>query len=119
MKKVCSKCHVERELTEFNRQPVGRWHASPLRGVCRYCQKPRGYTPRLSRHQRQKDAIRASQYIRDAVRRGILSKPSTCQACGKSVPSSKLCGHHNNGYHNKNDVTWLCYSCHALIHVVR
>lgn len=56
---------------------------------------------------------KAMQAVRDGVRRGHISKPSSCTKCGKTVRPKLLSGHHGNGYASRRNVTWLCPSCHS------
>jgi hypothetical protein len=57
-----------------------------------------------------RDAARAQ--LNRAVRRGILQRPTTCEACGRS---GKITAHHPD-YSKPLDVEWLCYECHGIQH---
>ncbi|MCK9432550.1 MAG: hypothetical protein M0R00_06300 [Candidatus Omnitrophica bacterium] len=50
--------------------------------------------------------------VADAVRRGLLKKPSFCTICGEN---KKLNGHHED-YSEPLKVLWVCHSCHKKLH---
>ncbi len=56
----------------------------------------------------------ARRALRQAVRKGKLVKPNTCQDCHTVVPRTCLHGHHHD-YSRPLDVRWLCASCHARV----
>lgn len=84
------------------------------RGKGRYCSLPCSsksahvYSPpgtKEMKHETQREARRA-------VKDGRLSRPDSCESCGKScVPQ----GHHDD-YTKPLNVRWLCSQCHSLVH---
>src|SRR5882724_7878010 len=50
-----------------------------------------------------------------AIERGEVTRPDSCEMCGKKC---KPHAHHHKGYEGKNvfDVQWLCHVCHKFIH---
>lgn len=50
--------------------------------------------------------------VASAIRRGILSKPDACEACGKAGP---LDAHHED-HRLALDVRWWCRACHVAHH---
>lgn len=54
-----------------------------------------------------------AQKLRDAVKVGLLSRPSVCEHCG--VDGRVIEGHHED-YGFPLDVLWLCQSCHRKRH---
>lgn len=54
---------------------------------------------------------KANQKVRDDVRRGKRSKPSTCSSCGKSTSKSLLASHHAD-HSKQSSIKWLCPQCH-------
>lgn len=55
----------------------------------------------------------ARQAINNAVYKGKLVKPTTCERCSRKQPVE---GHHHKGYEHKFDVLWLCGGCHRSAH---
>lgn len=55
----------------------------------------------------------ANAVAQEAVRRGILTRPESCSACGE--PSKRIHGHHPD-YMKPLDVRWLCPRCHKSAH---
>lgn len=54
---------------------------------------------------------KARNELRNAVRRGQLSKPSTCSRCGSG---GRISGHHHD-YSRPLEVIWVCRSCHEVL----
>lgn len=50
--------------------------------------------------------------LNNAVRRGILQRPTTCEQCGRAA---KITAHHPD-YSKPLEVEWLCYECHGTRH---
>lgn len=82
--------------------------------------------PQLKRCAKCKRArVRAAQIdkepsrlrLRDAIRRGLIVRPTYCQLCAKDCRPD---GHHFAGYSAPNalKVIWLCRLCHAFAHRV-
>lgn len=53
---------------------------------------------------------RAAYHVRKAVRTGVLVKPGSCSACGRS-DLQITAAHHD--YSKPLDIRWLCRSCHG------
>ena len=68
------------------------------------------------RERRSENAARAA--VRQALKEGVLARPSGCEACGGVTPHetnpSGLEAHHHKGYMKEHhlDVQWLCIPCH-------
>lgn len=69
----------------------------------------------------------ASSKVNQAIQKGLLVRPDTCEACG-AKPAPKIykcyCGiiertqieaHHYNGHHNALDVMFVCHACNNLL----
>jgi hypothetical protein len=68
------------------------------------------------RHDRRHpERASARQVVRDAVRRGRISKPSTCEGCDETFDKGLLHGHHED-YGKPLEIEWLCTSCHTKRH---
>jgi hypothetical protein len=57
----------------------------------------------------------ARMAVREALRKGIMLRPSHCSNCGKK---RKVHGHHFLGYDKEHwlSVIWLCARCHIGLH---
>jgi hypothetical protein len=58
----------------------------------------------------------ARRLVRDALKRGDLVRPNSCERCGispnpASDGRSQIHGHHHD-YDNPLDVEWICAACH-------
>lgn len=51
---------------------------------------------------------KARQYIRSAIFRGKIKRPTICENCGGN---SQIQGHHAD-YSKPKEVQWLCRKCH-------
>lgn len=56
--------------------------------------------------------IKAQSFIANAIRDEKIIRPQTCSNCNCHGHVSP---HHPN-YEKKNEVIWLCYSCHTKLH---
>jgi hypothetical protein len=59
----------------------------------------------------------ARRAVINAVRRGRLVKPTSCEDCGNAAPKRALHGHHED-YSKPLEVEWLCTTCHGKRHRV-
>ena len=57
----------------------------------------------------------AGNEMRRALARGLLTKPSACERCGKVLPGALLHGHHRD-YDKPLSVEFLCARCHGFRH---
>lgn len=55
---------------------------------------------------------KAHAMVAEAVRTGVLHKPSECSRCGTG---GRIIGHHDD-YSKPLEVLWLCGMCHAARH---
>lgn len=114
--RVCSVCKVEKFVEEFHREkrkPVG------YAAACRMCINKAD----RERHRKKKnrtieppERAKARKAVKDAVRRGELTKPTKCQGCFETFPKHLIHGHHHD-YSKPLEVTWLCAPCHGLEHM--
>ena len=133
--KVCFKCGVEKPLTEFykhkdmadghlnkckdcTRRDVKEHrdeNAERYREYDRSRQSVDRHTDRKGYRKRNPLKYRAHCAVNNAVRDGKISKPSSCEGCGKS---GRIHGHHHS-YERDSwlKVRWLCSLCHMQEHV--
>lgn len=62
------------------------------------------------------EKVRARNILNDAVRDGLVLKPSACEECGDEPEPRELQGHHED-YAKPLDVRWLCRPCHVEEHL--
>lgn len=106
-------------LTAFNRRSDRR---DGRQGICRECyrtkvhQEPdkiaKARARALDYQARFPEKQRARKAMTNALKSGRLVRPDCCEHCGVS---SRLDGHHHNGYDDPFDVQWLCRSCHVTL----
>lgn len=58
-------------------------------------------------------AYKAHIQVALAVKKGALTKPMSCESCGKHA---RLDGHHPDAKREPLTVQWLCRSCHMILH---
>ena len=61
-------------------------------------------------NKRQKRHLRDS--INNRIKAGKLERPMFCEGCGSA---GVIEAHHEN-YNRPDDITWLCKTCHELLH---
>jgi hypothetical protein len=93
------------ENIEKTRGHVRKWH-SENPGKARECNRVEVAKWR----QRNLEKYRAHWMLRNAIKKGIVTRPDTC-ACGKGPVE----GHHAD-YSQPLMVKWLCRECHNIIH---
>lgn len=75
------------------------------------------------RQERYPEKSRASQLVNQAIKKGELIRPLSCDQCGV-IPQSMRGGRsgiqaHHEDYSRPLDVMWLCHSCHISVHRAR
>lgn len=53
--------------------------------------------------------------FRMALRNGVIKRLDSCENCGASKENATIMGHHED-YSQPQVITWLCGSCHQLLH---
>lgn len=105
----CNERHPERLAAERKRRdPVKR--AAQWK---RWAARTPSYVP-FAKWNREHKAIkaeigRAHWAVRKAIRNGELTRPSQCEACGKTARIEAA----HEDYSRPLDVRWLCHSCHV------
>lgn len=63
------------------------------------------------------EELKLSAYtkVKYAIKVSSIIKPDRCSNCGAHDTEIDICGHHPD-YNNPLDVTWLCRSCHMMLH---
>lgn len=129
--KVCTKCGVDKPLTEFNRDGKA---LDGLRTRCRECVRaqsagwrarhPDAWRTYMEAHRTEYAAYARQHKLRHPTKRaarealhyavvvGRVIRPSTCPACGRT---GRIEGHHDD-YSRPLDVQWLCSRCHKALH---
>lgn len=136
--KRCSMCGETKPLDEFHRsrgQKDGRHsRCKPCnkQAVAEWAQANPGRVREKSRLKRERDPKAAKEWSRrsearypekhrarrtlhEAVKRGRVVKPDSCEDCGQQFEKRLLHGHHED-YSKPLDVNWLCYRCHGKRH---
>lgn len=126
MLKVCGRCASAKPLHGFNRNRANR---DGLQTSCRQCQiianrlsserhpetRRRLRRRKPTQGDRNCDPVkrRAHHVVEYAKRRGVIVKPTACQACGTS--SGPIHAHHDD-YAKPLEIQWLCARCHGRRH---
>ena len=74
---------------------------------------------RLRTHKKNPSKTSARRCVEAALAAGLLTKPSTCESCGKEVGWMKdgranIHAHHHDHITDPIGVQWLCPSCHYV-----
>lgn len=130
---ACKPCCVERvkrsaaRHPEAKRERTRRWRAANREKVRQMDRKWReeNYEKHLAlcreynskrRLKHGQDAKRrAHRAVQNAVGRGDLVKPDSCERCGELGYNGSIHAHHED-YHKPLEVHWLCPPCHAIAH---
>ncbi len=115
--KQCSKCSIERYITDFHLRKIS---LDGHRGVCRWCERKRrgGRQKYFYRKRQETDLVKAQarQKLKAAVYKNKVLKPLNCDLCQTPREKRFLAGHHVD-YTKPLTVIWLCQSCHSLAHM--
>ena len=133
--KTCSKCHQEKELSEFHKAKTCRDNHRPDCKVCRaiynkkYSQTERGKIARIRYRQTEKgkaynkryylrypERCKAKSAVQYAIKIGKLSRPNILQCSYGKHQAQQY--HHHKGYAPKYwlNVIPACRKCHRKIH---
>lgn len=130
--KQCTKCDKVKPLDKFRKDSRER---DGRRAYCKECarkadkeyrKRPEvqkreaayqaGYKNPRAFAEKNPDALKAHNSVNNAVRAGVLARPSSCICvkCGNRAREY----HHHNGYDASHvfDVIPLCRSCHRIAH---
>ena len=107
---ICTKCKIDKNLSEFNRDNARK---IGYKQACRVCN---GHSPnKKDRPLVAKEKVKAWNKLYYELKIGRIIKPTTCEVCKKE---SKIEAHHND-YDNLLDVIWCCKSCHSNLDIER
>lgn len=107
----CLACGVKRDREYRSKNPERkRKQALGKRETYWSSSEKRKRGPRS--HARDPVKDKARRALREAVRYGLIAKPSSCQDCSGE---GQLHGHHTD-YSKPFDVEWLCTACHGRRH---
>lgn len=132
--KKCNQCGEVKNLSEFYREAR---NSDGLRGNCKecVCSRSRGWywahperasanfkrwarenPERRAANQGTPQQLRARYTLKNAMKRGEITKPTTCEHCHRKIAKAKLHGHHPD-YEKPLEVEWLCTTCHSAEHM--
>lgn len=143
--KLCTRCRVAKDLTEFSLINRGRFGFRP-KAWCKPCIREKDNSPEArakqnvriaalrasgqrkaldrkcnkTREQNHPEKIAAAVAVNSAIAAGKLIRPTVCSECGDAPAPrrngrSAIEGHHDD-YTKPLVVRWLCHSCHAQHH---
>jgi hypothetical protein len=135
--KRCFKCSTTKPMSEFYRHPK---MADGVLGKCKACTKADTMMRYYSKHdevaaydrarfQTPERKAKAQEYARrcrerhplkykartalgNALRDGVIERPSTCPLCNFAKPIEA----HHEDYSRPLDVKWCCRSCHRRVY---
>ena len=118
--KTCTKCEEELPPDSFNKD-AGK--EDGLQTQCRNCKRNaqrKDYSKkkdvyadrRRAAYKKAPEKKSAHEAVRRAIKKGVLTRPTSCTQCGNS--KMRIEAHHHRGYAKENqlDVVFLCTSCH-------
>ena len=122
----CAECHakcVRHNRTEnidyYRAYDAKRFQEQPQRREANeaYAKTPQGKASMLKSRSKwlALNQVKRHAHIKvgNAVRAGLLEKPSACQVCGNT--ERRLHGHHQD-YSKPLEVIWVCPPCHREFH---
>lgn len=56
--------------------------------------------------------------FRAALSKGVIERGTVCENCGRTDTDARIMAHHED-YSQPLVVTWLCGSCHQLLHYMK
>lgn len=114
----CSKCGIEKEVTDFYSASKSEYRIENLRRMCKECDRKRNLAWRRKNKSRvnqwskeNKEIIAVNTQYREAIRIGKIRKRNSCEICHDSPTQ----GHHED-YSKPLEVIELCQRCHAKLH---
>lgn len=111
--KECAKKDVNdnrsRNIEYYRAYDVNRYTVEKVR-----FNERRAYTEKWRRDNPEKHAAHTA--VSNALRTGMIIKPSACEDCGDIATGRDMHGHHED-YSMQLDVKWLCVRCHAKRHM--
>ncbi len=119
--KICSRCKVEKELSEFSKNRARR---DGFQHACKECRREAeqkyqqteagGVAHRkASRNYRlcHPEKIKTRYTINNALVAGKLTRPSPCEGCLKK----RFAQAHHEDYSKPFEIDWLCKKCHVNV----
>jgi hypothetical protein len=128
--KTCTKCKETKPLECFGKHSIT---SDGLRSECKQCktaarkayrQTSAGQAARRRDNQqnkarwnknyneRHRDKYLARKSVENAIKSGTLIKPDLCETC----KTNKAEHAHHSDYNKRLDITWICQSCHLMLH---
>lgn len=103
-RKRCSTCGIVKPIADFFRH---KRKSDGHDSRCKVCQR----AANAAYYERYPERALAYKVMWNAIRRGDLIRPPTCDRCGQETDVD---GHHTD-YSRPLDVQWLCRSCHQFV----
>lgn len=113
-RRQCKKCILERSYDWQSKNPHRVAAARRKYNAKRKDKQNAYYKEWYRKNGRKRDPLKvaAHKIIYLAIRSGRISRPSSCEECGRDV---KIEAHHDD-YLKPLDVLWLCNRCHRKKH---
>lgn len=111
IKNQCKGCHIATSIASRNADLARSANAAYL-ARAREADPEKFRARERSRTRPVDQKVLARREVNNAVKRGDLVKPTSCESCDEQ---KKLTGHHDD-YTKPLSVRWLCYGCHGKEH---
>jgi len=134
MHKRCSKCGETKPVSDFGRRKASKdglqiwckkctngyarkWgrenadHVSKTHRAYYRANREKWVEDRETYRERHPDKISARNTVNNALYRGEIAKPDSCEDCGRLTESRRLHAHHDD-YSKPLEVKWKCLRCH-------
>lgn len=132
MKKICFKCLVEKDISEFYKHKnmgdgyLGKCKSCSRSDVTKSREKRIEYYREYDRNRGNRQGpeytkewrlrypikYKAITLLNNYLRDNKIKRPDACSLC---LEKKKVCAHHDD-YRRPLDIRWLCFACHKKWH---